>query len=318
MFKMKSFYHLYHEALVRRYVGSNDERDKFQTRIKQALAGISGEARVKNKILDCMRETEFILCSNLQFANEADFPHQIDFLILTTRFILLLEVKNISGKLFYDPDLRQFSRLKYDNTLETFPNNPFDQINRHHEFLYYFLNRAHFQLPIVPLVINANPNATLDRSFYGMPIVNLTSLAYKIKALNNKYPIKVTSHDLNQLEKLLKSNMTIHEANRYVPVDSLQKGVLCPSCEFNSLMKFERRTWHCLKCHKNNRKALKLAIRDYRILIGKSITSAQFRDWTGIQHKDTAYKLLQWLNLTAFGEKRGRKYEIPVDYMFLE
>lgn len=315
---MKSFYHLYHEALLRRYTGSNEELDKFQTRIDQALAGISGEKRVEQHIYDCMRGADYVLCSNLQFANEVEHSHQIDFLILTPRYILLLEVKNISGTLYYDSSLRQFSRLKYDNTFETFPTNPFDQINRHHEFLYYFLRRADVHLPIVQLVVNANQNATLDSSLRGMPIINLSSLAYKLKEFNSKHPVVTTLRDLSRLKLFLESNTVIHESNRYVPNDSLQKGVLCPQCQFKSLMHFESRTWRCISCGKNNRKALKFAIRDYRILIGKTITSEQFRDWTGIQHKDTAYKLLQSLNLKATGEKRGRKYEIPADYMFLE
>lgn len=314
---MKSFYHLYHEALVRRFKGTNDELNSFQTRINQALAGIAGEQRVEREIYHCIRETNSFLCSNLQFENEFNCSYQIDFLLLTPRYILLMEVKNISGTLYYDQKLRQFSRLKYDNTTESFPN-PFDQINRQHEFLYYLLKRADFHLPIVPLVINANTNATLDRSFHGMPIINLSSLAYKIKELNSKHPVATNLAILNQMKLFLESQTIFHEANRYVPAESILKGVLCPHCQFKSLMHFESRTWRCLNCHKNNRKALKFAIRDYRILIGKSITSEQFRDWTGIQHKDTAYKLLQGLNLKAIGEKRGRKYEIPTDYMFLE
>lgn len=316
--QLKSFYHLYHEALLRRYTGSNDELDKFQTRINQALAGISGEERVERSIYDCLRGADYVLCSNLQFANEADYSHQIDFLVLTPRFILLIEVKNISGTLYYDASLRQFSRLKYDNTLETFTTNPFDQISRHHEFLYYFLRRADVHIPIIPLVINANQNATLDSSLRGLPIINLSSLAFKLKDLSAQHAIVANLADLQRIKQYLESQTIIHETNRYVPAESIQKGVLCPHCQFKSLMRFESRTWRCISCHKNNRKALKFAIRDYRILIGKYMTNEQFRDWTGIQHKDTAYKLLQGLNLKATGEKRGRKYEIPPDYMFLE
>lgn len=314
---MKSFYHLYHEALLKRFIGSNDELFHFQTRIDQTLAGIRGEERVHREFQESLHDTDYLLLTNLQFLNEHGFPHQIDILLLTTQFIILAEVKNISGTLSYDNKLRQFQRVRFDGVHESF-HNPFDQLQRHHEFLYYLLRNANYQIPIIPLVINANSNSTLDSSLRNQPILNVSSLRTKLNILHEKYRTVTTFNSLMKIKNFLEKQTVFYESHRYVPNHSIQKGVLCPTCRFKSLMYFENRTWRCPSCKKNNRHALKLAIRDYRILISNEITNRSFRDWTGLDNITTASKLLRNFNFPFKGTYRNRVYTIPQEYLFIE
>ena len=314
---MKSFYHLYHEALVKRFIGSNDELFHFQTRIDQALAGIRGEERVQREFQESMHDKDYLMLTNLQFINEHGFPHQIDILLLTTQFIMLAEVKNISGTLSYDNKLRQFQRVRFDGVHESFPN-PFDQLQRHHEFLYYLLRNGKFQIPIIPIIINANYNANFDQSLRDQPIINVSSLRTKLSELRKQYRVVTTTKNLLTIQNFLKNQTVFHEANRYVPYHSIQKGVLCPVCDYKSLMLYENKTWRCLQCNKTNRKALKMALKDYRILVSPEITNKAFREWTNINNVYTASKILHRLAFPSKGGNRNRVYFIPQEYMFLE
>lgn len=313
---MKSFQHLYQDALLRRLIGSFDELSDIQSRIDLANAGIVGEDRVKMAFDDCLRDDE-ILMQNLQFVSDSSYSHQLDFVLLTTHFLLLVEVKNISGTLYYDAELRQFTCKKFNGDIKTY-RNPFDQILRHHEFLYYFLKNAHVHLPIHALIINANANSTLDQSFHGQPIIHLSALRNTLNELKSRYP-KVTSKQmLVKLRDFLESKTVFLEGYRDVKKESLKRGVLCPSCNFSSVMQYVNRTWHCYSCGKNNRYALKLALKDYRILIGPEITNRQFRDWTGLEDVYAASKILRYFKFPSTGLKRGRVYTIPQEYMFLD
>lgn len=314
---MKSFYHLYHETLLHRFKGSDETLNKIQTKFEQSLAGIRGEERVHREIQDSLINTEFILLKNLQFMNDTGFPHQIDLILLTSEFILLGEVKNISGTLYYNRSLRQFSRVRFDGVREHFQN-PFDQLHRHHEFLHYLLKNANFKIPIIPLIVNANQNSSLDSSLQGEPILHVSSLRHTFNKLRQQYKTVAPFKTLEKLKTFLESQTIIHEANRYIPADLIAKGVLCPTCNFKTVMHFENRTWRCHTCNKNNRSALKLAIRDYRILLGKEITNRTFRDWTGITNRTTASKMLGHFNFPYTGTYRNRVYTIPQNYMFIE
>ena len=314
---MKNFYHLYYDALLRRFTGSSEELYNFQTRIDRTTAGMAGEQRVYQDIEDCMSGEPFALLHGLQFINHNNIPHQIDLLLLTTRYILVIEVKNISGTLFYDKELRQFSRTLFDDKHEFFAN-PFDQLLRHHEYVYYLLKNANIKVPVSSLIINSNTNATMDQSLRGEAIININSLRNTLNNLQHKYPQIMAANGPERLKHFFESKNVFYEATRYIPLTSIQSGVLCPTCDFKNLMVYDSRTWRCFSCKQNNRKALKLALRDYRILVGDTITNEKFRDWTGISNPYTASKILRNLNFPASGKTRSRIYTIPQEYMFLE
>lgn len=313
---MKSFQHLYQDALLRRFIGSFEELNLVRSQLDLANAGIAGEERVKKAFEDCIRNEE-ILMHNLHFISDSNYSYQIDFLLLTPYFILLVEVKNISGTLHYDSKLRQFSCTKFNGETKTYPN-PFDQLLRHHEFLYYFLKNAEIHLPIHSLIINANQNSTLDASFHDQPIIHLSSIRNTLNELKSRYPKVTSKQKLIKLKHFLESNFAFHEGNRYISTHLLKKGVLCPTCRFESKMIYENRTWRCETCEKNNRKALKLALKDYRILIGAEITNSMFRDWTGLENIYAASKILRYFNFPSTGKNRGRVYTIPQEYMFID
>lgn len=282
----------------------------------RTAAGMVGELRVLHELEDCMTDEPFTIIHGLQFLNHVDHPCQIDLLLITTRYVLIIEVKNISGTLYYDKSLRQFSRKLIDQEPQHLKN-PFDQILRHYEFVCYLLKNANIEVPLVSLVVNANTNSIMDTSLRGEPIINISSLRYTLRTLRQKYSQMLSITNLEKLGRFFESQNVFYEGKRYVPTSLIQHGVLCPTCNFQHLMVYDSRTWRCFNCHRNNRKALKLALRDYRILIGDLITNQTFRDWTGITNSQTATKLLLNLSFEAKGATKARIYTIPQEYMFI-
>jgi len=314
---LKSFHHLYHEALVRRFNGNDEDLINFQARINLALAGIAGEQRVQRELIDCLQNDASIIAENIQFITDRNYPYQIDTLVFTEQFILLAEVKNITGILSYDPTLRQFSRIRADGKQENFPN-PFDQLFRQYDFLTHLLKSKGFVIPIVPILINANNYATLHTSLRSQPIILVQSLRAKLAQLRQQYKERYPMDIIQSIHDYVMSQNTFYEANRYVSIHSLKRGVLCPHCNFKSTMHYESRTFCCPICLRTNRKALLLTLRDYRILVGPHINNSQFREWTGVSSCKTASKILARLNFDYVGSNRKRIYTVPQEYMFLD
>ncbi|MFC0188120.1 nuclease-related domain-containing protein [Fictibacillus aquaticus] len=84
---------------------------------------------------------------------------QIDILILTPSYFLILEVKNLSGKITIDPRHQQMTRLNTLGQLDVFPD-PLSQVRRQKTQLELWLTAQKITgIPIKTLLVMANPKA---------------------------------------------------------------------------------------------------------------------------------------------------------------
>ena len=100
----------------------------------------------------------FFVLHNLMLMNSAQHSHQLDTLFICTNFMLVVEIKNINGRLDFDDITHQCIRTKPDGTVEGFPN-ALTQTQRHMQFLKVI--SQNYSLPIEGAVIIANPSAII-------------------------------------------------------------------------------------------------------------------------------------------------------------
>ncbi|MBD8035742.1 NERD domain-containing protein [Solibacillus sp. A46] len=310
MHKSENYYYM--EALVSRLLADDVDFIKVQEKYYRILAGISGEEKLHRVLADYHFKDDATILYNFECVNEKGFSHEIDAIVLTTRFLLIIEVKQISGTLFYKPLFHEFARLTEEGVLENFPN-PFDQAFRHQLFLSHQLSKWSIQLPVLYIVVNANIRTKLDQSLNNSPIIHLSGMPLFLEKLYANH--HETSVDLEHLKNKLKSLSCRLPPKMKVESHRLRKGVLCVKCQFQNVMYYHFGLWICSQCGEKNKDAIYLALHQYRILINDRITNRELREFVGIESKAVASKLLKRLKLKQLGSGRGVYYLIPDDIL---
>lgn len=302
---------LYAEILTRRLPHDSEEFPTLQEQFSRIDAGQSGELRADRELVDFMIKHQHRIFHNLELLNPQGHTHQIDTILLTPHFLYILEIKNITGKLFYQPSSHQFGRERVDGRIDYF-SNPFDQAYRHQLFLEYLLREWHVDLPVVYSVVLANSNGVIDESLRDRPIFHLSGLRFQINTLFEHFGTALL--DDEQLDFVSKRLlMSLHRApiKRWADTSKIKKGVLCEKCDWNSTMHYINRSWQCVRCGKRDKKALRQALYDYRFLVGERISNKEFREFMGVDSIHAVSKILVRLNLQTEGKNRGRVYIIP-------
>ncbi|WP_430735814.1 nuclease-related domain-containing protein [Gracilibacillus dipsosauri] len=174
---------------------------------------------------------------------------QIDRLLLTPSFLCLLEVKNITGTIYFDQDAHQLYGETEDKN-DIFPD-PLLQVDLQKAQLRRFLLEYSIDIPpIFTASVFVHPNARLLLQDYSERSRILTGIALPsyLEKLAKKYPPVITSHQVELLSRFLESHhqsAVINILEKYeVLWEDLIKGVRCPSCN-QYAMKRNRMRWEC-------------------------------------------------------------------------
>ncbi|MCH7320639.1 NERD domain-containing protein [Solibacillus sp. MA9] len=309
----KSEHYVFMDALVRRIHEDDEEALLFQEEFYRLQAGLAGEMKLKTTLADYFFKSDYEILYNFECINLRGFTHQIDALLITPHFIIIFEVKQISGSLFYKPAVQEFYRVT-DNGIEENFANPFDQVYRHQLFIEQFLQQSALKLPVLHIVVIANYRAKLDNGFESMPIIHLSSLPKFLESLYEHYPS--TTVVPRQISELFKSIHQRLPARRQIEASRLKTGVFCHHCNVIGPMLFYRGFWHCEHCKTKSTDGIIDALQHYRILIGPHITNHAFRNFLGIKSRYAAIRLLSKLNVEAVGQGKSRYYVIPEDLLY--
>lgn len=304
-------------ALLRRLIKNHPKRPLIEKELQRRSAGFWGEKEVDKKLKRIDQSRYYILC-DLRLPNGDDTFFQIDTLIISAQFILIIESKNISGTLYFDLVNHQFYRINDDGSREVF-SDPVSQARLHVQQLRDWLQRNKFaNLPFEFLVVSANPHSlfhiTPPNHPYANKICNIASLTWEIDELGDRY--KKDNLTEKEIRKLCNSLKKAHTPLQ--PSDILQQygidkselltGVHCPECDYLPLT-YRVGKWHCPRCKKRFKDALNGSLDDYFLLISPTITNAEFRRFVQIANPNTASKKLKELPLKGLGTTKGRVYE---------
>ncbi|MFY3790246.1 NERD domain-containing protein [Ureibacillus sp. MALMAid1270] len=298
------------EALLLRLYPDDPDFTYFKESYYRQVAGYEGENRVDREWFDMLNLGPHYLLFNYEYENELGNPHQIDTLLLTTKFILIVDAKNVSGQVDIDEYKHQMLVTKPDGSLKSY-SNPIDQVKRHSQHLNSLLNQFKIPLPIAMAVVFSNPATIIGNVPKNFAIFHASGLRFYVYNLLSNYPETLSEKQLKKLSSLILSKLKRKEVRPTISLSRIRRGVLCEICDFKVQMIYKTGNWQCPKCGVRNKNAIRRALNDYRLLISDRITNKEFREFFDVESIDAASKLLIRLNLKAFGEKRGRYYIIP-------
>lgn len=300
------------EALLRRLPQNHPKRQEILRDLLIRRAGLRGEKEI-DYYLSLLNENDFYILQDLRLPLGANH-FQMDFLLLSPQFALIIENKHMPGIIEFDSDFSQVLRRHNDKT-EVY-DDPIVQVNRQLNQLQTWL-KLH-RIPLLPfefLVTYSHPGSILQNPSKNPEIYNRICRSTKLVMKINEYQTRhqkefLTAKDLKKMIKLLiKSHEPegshLHKFN-LSPSDILP-GILCPSCQKYHMERISK-VWHCHYCGAISTDAHEQAIQDYFLLISQTITNKQLRQFLLLPSQKIASNLLVSSGLEYAGCTKNRVY----------
>lgn len=297
------------EALWRRLPEHHPKCEEIADDIKKQKTGYKGEQSVDYQLTFLMTEKYMILHDIRLFDGSHYF--QLDTLILSSKFLLFLEVKNIFGTLIFDSEFHQLIRVT-DEKREGFPD-PILQMDRQKRQLCKWLG---LNIPVESLAVISHHRTIVrqagDDDLSGK-VIHSANLLNKIEELEMRYKEELLSeHDLRRLAERIYGEcvpLYVDVLKKYgIGVHELIKGVQCPKC-LQRMNRLKAR-WECAGCGFVSKDAHEQAMKDYSLLVGRKVTNGDMRKFLQIDSDKVMKRLLKKMNFSFKGDKRCRIYEL--------
>ncbi|WP_053366369.1 nuclease-related domain-containing protein [Bacillus sp. FJAT-27245] len=304
------------EALLRRLPGGHPKRKEVEDAYRTQKAGYNGEKSV-DYYLNFLDEEKFMIFKGLRLCINGYF-FQIDTLLITPFFALILETKNWGGEIHFDKNFCQVFQEKDGKT--TAYANPVSQARMQTLNLRAWLKKQNLpDIPIEYLVVISNHSSKLkaDPGYYEVfqKVIHAIRLVEKVSEIEKRHRKDFfSSKELKKLKKYVLSKHTPHRPdvlkNFSISTKEILSGILCSTC-FKLSMKLSYGKCLCLQCGNVSRSAHLEAVQDYFLLISPKITNSGLRQFLRLESDKQAYWILNSLNLPFTGTKKGRVYHQP-------
>lgn len=180
-----------------------EKKDNVNRNIYYQKQGIYGEKKVyfelKNTFLP-------IICLHDIRIEYEGYIAQLDFVVISSRYICVLEAKKLNGNIKIDSN-GNFIRKFYDGN-ERGMYSPVSQNKRHIDVLKYVLSKKiKMDIPFESLVIIANEKSIVDESKapenIKKCIVKYDGIASRLEEIQNKNNVVLTLENMNKIAKIL-------------------------------------------------------------------------------------------------------------------
>lgn len=299
------------KALEQRLPLDHPKRTMVEMDLIKQKARFAGERRINYYLAFLPKVMHYRIFYDLRLKDKHEV--QLDTLILTTNYIVLLETKHYTEYIEIN-ELSQQMQHKQNHT-ETIPQS-LEQIYRKQIELGNIF--AANQLPPIPIyrfVLLTSPSnniGLIQAPLDSEQIIRIDSLPKTIEQLNHQNDYcYLTNQDIESLSCLL---LEMHKPHSKSPLEiysishsDLIYGVFCPNCKYSTLKRSHyQHQWNCLSCNYLGKEDHVKALLDYALLFQKQITNSEARRFLNIQSRDQVYRIL----LGVLGRPNGHRYSL--------
>ncbi|MBS4174382.1 nuclease-related domain-containing protein [Bacillus sp. FJAT-49736] len=301
------------EALNRRIPSQHPKKSQILEELTKRRAGYYGEKSLDYH-LSFMDEKNYHILHDLRLRNIRKQYFQIDTLISSPYFISILDVKNMGGTIIFDRHFHQL--IQQNGEVEKAYQDPVTQVKRHELQLKEWLHQHKFPaIPILPLVVISNPSTIIktigDPKEY-QHITKAIHINFEISKYEKLYKeVKLSNREWNKLASLLVKKHTPEEydvmVKFHIHKSEILTGVHCPNCSAIPMKRLHGK-WLCLLCQFSSKTAYALALRDYALLFGTSISNQEIREFLQLTPKNIVTNITKSMNLPSSGVGRAKIY----------
>lgn len=286
----------------------------IEAQMNNMKIGYRGEA----KLLRFLEEVNFKQ-SPLVIRNFLTRVHQkriiqIDYLLVTRKYLLIIEVKNIAGHIQFNSNPPQMIR-----TLEGRPSQamdcPFVQLDRNLDG--FIASLPDSKLPIYTSLVWANSSTTFDLPFEAPHLfLTLKKVPLMIQELE-KLPDLLSNKQFNALKKrIVQKAQSFQEqsfCDRYQinPLD-LRKGLYCVECY--QLLTKSIRTWICTNCKLNATQFVDVNVLSLFSIQNPQLTITDIRNHLPELQSRQVRKVLDSYGYISKGNTKSKRYFKPMEW----
>jgi len=303
------------QSLLRRINKNHPQYKTIKNDLLKIMAGFKGE-QYTDYPLSFLPQYEYFILHDLRIPYKQTF-FQMDTLLLSKRFFLILEIKNIAGTLIFDQEFHQLIRI-VDGKEEAL-SDPITQVSRHEYLLKKWLSeKFHIIPPIESFIIISHPQTLVKTHSKSTNISNIVIRREYLPKAISKLVQKHKSELLTEKE-MRKIARHLKKAHTPLDFDVLEKyqirreeiigGIQCTSCERTSI-KRGYGTWYCTSCKTSDKHAHIEAIKDYVLLLNNEVTNKEIREFLMIDNIHLVKRILKDVAEETTGTTKGRKYLI--------
>lgn len=303
-----------YEALLTRMPEYHAKREVIQDLLYSANAGIGGEERLD----ECLKYFDppypCLIIQDLSLPEKC----QIDTLVITQQAIIILEVKNMSGKLRLQENPSALIQTLPSGQVKSYKS-PVVQMETAKIRVEKIVNQYNFALPIKTSLVLAYPSQFIENVPSHVTVWSADEVLYRLYRMNYSNPL-ITIDEMDRLGKHLLSVSKPHNPFPLIPnlkisPDTINKGMLCPKCH-NQKMKRLKRHWHCPYCKLSSYDAHLQALDEWFMLFQPTISTEECMEYLGLQNTLSASRILKKMDLEQSGGKKFRQYHLKENHRF--
>lgn len=299
------------EALLNRILKNHLKRPLIEEKARILRSGYYGERNL-NYFLSLLPEKNFHIFHNVRLPVNSSY-FQIDFLLISSKSIILLDAKNHSGTLIFEKN----QLIHKNNDVERIYENPLSQVYRHRTLIKDWLER--YQISSIPIeyfvvVTNSSAKVIISQGYEEgeKRVIRSNDLLRVIEGIEKGYNKDILdSKKQTKLKKLILQTHTPEIVDFPKKFDISQseiiQGVLCQSCSAIP-MQYYRNKWKCPTCEHISKDAHLQAINEYFLLVKPSFANSELRKFLNLPSMNITGKLISKLNLSYSGKNKGRIY----------
>ncbi|HWI48791.1 MAG TPA: nuclease-related domain-containing protein [Rummeliibacillus sp.] len=283
---------------------------KQQTLIEESysfLAGLQGEQLIDQFINQTKISGQFVYLPNITITLTPNKKSQIDSLMITEKYILIVEVKNMKGELFFEPFPAQLIQ-KTEEGEKAYSCPQIQAITAAYNMKEFCMENIILDLPIYCVIAMPNRKTIIRKPPKKVKLLFGRELPLYIEELNS-LPSLLNKAQIKKLVKSIDRNQSLVKfeplSKRYkIEVADLKKGVICKCGHLG--VRINQRIWKCTKCNEEIENALEQAMEDWFLLIKSTITIQEGIEYLGISNRNLVRNLFIRHGLV----RRGKTHQV--------
>ncbi|WP_162287839.1 nuclease-related domain-containing protein [Indiicoccus explosivorum] len=276
--------------------------------LHRSASGFGGETWVDDILLRTPFPKPPTVIRDLYFG--APYPNQIDTLILTASYCLVLEIKNYSGILHFSDGGRRMEREHHDTGERQGFDSPIVQLLAAMDDMRVLLNKIGCPLPVHGAVVLPHARTLVRGDTGGVPVLYSRALRGFISGLPARNVIaeeQVVALGHSILRHLAADRVIdFQKAFKYTAADVLP-GVRCSSCG-RPAVRVSERLHRCARCSTEFSDGYKRALDDWFDFVKPEISVKECQAFLGMKDRYAARYVLQKHGFIADGSTNKRVY----------
>lgn len=273
------------------------------------LAGFQGEQIIDQFVQQAKISGHFAYLPNVTITLTPNKKSQIDGLFIHEKYILIIEVKNMKGELFFETTPSQLIQ-KTEEGDKAYSCPQIQVISAAYILKEFLLSHKIFDLPVYCVIAMPNRKTIIRKPPKKVKLLFGRELPLYIEKLN-ELPAIINKLQIKKLIKAIEKNQSQIEfeplANKYnINVQDIKKGVICECGQ--SGKRISQRIWTCTKCQKKIERPIEQVIEDWFLLIKSTISIQEGMSFLKINDRNHVRRAFKKSGLESKGHSRNIVY----------